>query len=113
MRRFCLNKSLNIRNGVLFSIFLVALSIRALPEFLSGPVPVGFDVLAGYVPAVEALSDFSPMSLFGWVYSPLAVCLLWFVKLLSGVDSWLLMKLAGLFFMVCFQCLFAICFCVD
>ncbi|HKZ94903.1 MAG TPA: hypothetical protein VJ249_10060 [Candidatus Bathyarchaeia archaeon] len=78
-----------------FWVFLLGFILRGLPELLSGPYPVGFDVLAGYVPAVMALPDVSPMRLFGWAWSPLALVLLWFIRLLTGVDVYLLMKVAG------------------
>src|SRR6266571_1723433 len=32
------------------AIFLVSLAIRAIPELLSGPYPVGFDTISFYVP---------------------------------------------------------------
>jgi hypothetical protein len=85
------------RRNTLFplGIFSFALLLRAIPEFLSGIYPVGFDVLQGYIPAVMALPDNSPMKLFGWAYSPLAIYLLWFVRALTGVDPNLLLKIAG------------------
>src|SRR3989442_10742373 len=33
-----------------FAAFLVPLSIRSIPEILSGPYPVGWDIIAYYVP---------------------------------------------------------------
>jgi len=78
-----------------FWVFLTGLFIRALPEFFSGRYPVGFDLLAGYVPSIFALPDMSPLKLFGWAYSPLAVFLLWFVHVVTNVDPYLLLKVAG------------------
>jgi len=78
-----------------FLVFSISLVLRALPEFLSGVYPVGFDALAGYVPAVVALPDHAPMILFGWDWSPLAVYLLWFVRWITGVEPFLLLKVAG------------------
>jgi hypothetical protein len=80
--------------------------LRALPEFLSGIYPVGFDTLQGYAPAVLALPDISPMKLFGWVYSPLAVLILWFVRFLTGVDIYFLLKIAGPVFYGLLSCSF-------
>lgn len=77
------------------AVFVLALVLRALPEFLSGKYPVGFDALGGYVPAVLALPDVSPMRLFGWVHSPLAIYLLWFVRAATSVDVYLLLKVVG------------------
>ncbi len=48
-----------------FSVFLLSVAVRALPEFLSGSYPVGFDVLAGYVPSVLTLPDNSGQGDFG------------------------------------------------
>jgi hypothetical protein len=76
-------------------IFLFSSLLRALPEFLSGNYPVGTDAMIGYVPAILALPDVSPMKLFGWVYSPLAIYVLWFVRFLTGIDAYLLLKIAG------------------
>ena len=84
-------------------VFVSALFLRALPEFLSGVYPVGFDSLAGYVPAILALPNNSPMKLFGWAYSPLAIYLLWFIRLLTGVDPYFLLKVAGPVFYGCFS----------
>lgn len=78
-----------------FMVFFSALILRALPEFLSGGYPVGFDMLAGYVPSIMALPDNAPMKLFGWAYSPLAIYLLWFVQDITGLDTCLLLKIAG------------------
>lgn len=89
------------------AVFALALFLRALPEFLSGAYPVGFDASAGYVPAVLALPDGSPMVLFGWVYSPLTIYLLWFVRVLTNVDVYLLLKVAG----PVFYGLFGVSFC--
>jgi hypothetical protein len=85
------------RRNALFpiGIFSFALLLRAIPEFLSGVYPVGFDVLQGYIPAVMAFPDNSPMKLFGWAYSPLAIYILWFVRTLTGIDPNLLLKIAG------------------
>ena len=33
-----------------FAAFLVPLSIRIIPEILSGPYPVGWDIIAYYIP---------------------------------------------------------------
>jgi hypothetical protein len=76
-------------------IFAVAFFIRLLPEFLSGPYPVGYDLLAGYAPALCVFPDDAPLRLFGWAWSPLAVYVLWFFWKLSGVDLYLFLKVAG------------------
>jgi hypothetical protein len=78
-----------------FLLFVFALVLRAIPEFLSGVYPVGFDAMAGYIPSVSALPDNVPMKLFGWAYSPLAIHLLWFIQAVAGIDTYLLLKVMG------------------
>jgi hypothetical protein len=89
-----------------FGIFSFAFLLRATPEFFSGEYPVGFDVLQGYIPAITALPDNTPMKMFGWAYSPLAIYILWFIRALTGVNLNLLLKIAGPIFFglltVCF-----------
>jgi len=79
----------------ILAVFVFALILRAVPEFLSGVYPVGFDALAGYVPSVMALPDNTPMKLFAWAYSPLAIYLLWFIRAVTGMDPYLLLKIMG------------------
>ena len=76
-------------------IFSIAFVIRLLPEFLSGPYPVGYDLLAGYAPSLYVFPDDAPLRLFGWAWSPLAVYILWFFWKLSGVDLFSFLKMAG------------------
>ncbi|MEM2129502.1 MAG: hypothetical protein QXZ70_02765 [Candidatus Bathyarchaeia archaeon] len=75
--------------------FTVAFFIRALPEMLSGPHPVGYDLLAGYAPSISALPDTYPLKLFGWFWSPLAIYVLWIFWVLTRMDLYLLLKVAG------------------
>ena len=88
-------------------IFSFALFLRALPEFSSGVYPVGFDTLQGYIPTVLALPDNSFMRANGWAYSPLAVYLLWFFRFLTGIEPYVLLKIAG----PVFYGLFGVSFC--
>jgi hypothetical protein len=76
-------------------IFVIALVLRAIPEFLSGPYPVGYDLLAGYAPSILALPDNYTMILFGWFGSPLAIYILWGLWVLTQVDLFGLLKVAG------------------
>jgi len=77
------------------AIFMLAFLIRGLPELLSGPYPVGYDLLAGYAPSILALPATFPLKLFGWLWSPLSVFILWVVWKISTIDLFLLLKLAG------------------
>ena len=95
MKKLSLSLFKNTGSLKFVAVFVLALVLRALPEFLGGKYPVGFDALGGYVPAVLALPDVSPMRLFGWVYSPLAIYLLWFVRAVTCVDVYLLLKVVG------------------
>jgi len=60
----------------------------------SGRYPVGYDLLAGYAPAISSFPDVSALSLFGWQWSPLAVIVLWSIKEV-GVPTYTLLKFAG------------------
>ena len=75
--------------------FTLAFFIRALPEILSGPYPVGYDLLAGYAPALWAFPCDSPMRVFGWAWSPFAIYILWFFWKLSNVNLYLFLKFAS------------------
>ena len=90
-----------------FIVFLFAFLLRAIPEFLSGNYPIGFDTIAGYIPAIDTLPDISPMKLFGWAYSPLAIYLLWLVHIFTNIEPNLLVKIAG----PIFYGLFCLSFC--
>src|SRR6266480_6182495 len=52
-----------------FAAFLVPLSIRIIPEILSGPYPVGWDIVAYYIPnAIDIVSG--KMNVWGMITSP-------------------------------------------
>jgi hypothetical protein len=87
-------------------IFLFAAGLRAIPELLSGAYPVGFDTMQGYAPSILALPDNSPMKLFGWAYSPLAIYLLGSVYELTKINVYLLLKIAGPIFYGIFSATF-------
>ncbi len=76
-------------------ILLLAFFLRAIPELLSGIYPVGFDLVAGYAPSIMAFPDISPMKLFGWAWSPLAIVLLWIFQTLTTLDVYLFLKIAS------------------
>jgi len=81
--------------GKIVIVLFVAFGLRALPELLSGPYPVGFDTMQGYGPSILALPDNSPMKLFGWAYSPLAIYFLGSIYNLMRIDLYSLLKIAG------------------
>jgi hypothetical protein len=87
-------------------IFLFAAGLRAIPELFSGAYPVGFDTMQGYAPSILALPDDSPMKLFGWAYSPLAIYLLGSVYELTKINVYLLLKIAGPIFYGIFSATF-------
>jgi hypothetical protein len=101
--------SVKRENLPLLGIFFIGVFVRALPEFYSGSYPVGYDVLQGYIPSILALPDITPMRLFGWAYSPLAIYILWFVYALTKISPYLLLKIAGPlfygFFCASFYCM--------
>jgi hypothetical protein len=73
----------------------LAAALRAIPELFSGRYPVGFDTLQGYIPSILALPDNTPMKLFGWAYSPLAIYILWSIQAITKIDVYLLLKIMG------------------
>jgi hypothetical protein len=70
-------------------------ALRTIPELFSGVYPVGFDTIQGYAPSVLSLPDNSPMKLFGWAYSPLAIYLLGSIQALTQMDINFLLKIMG------------------
>jgi hypothetical protein len=52
-----------------FAAFLVPLSIRIIPEILSGPYPVGWDIIAYYIPNTIDMAS-GKMDVWGIVTSP-------------------------------------------
>lgn len=92
-----LNLGARITNGRKYAlgIFLIAVTIRTLPEILSGPYPVGYDLVAGYAPSLYGLPELSPLKVYGWAWSPLTIFSLWSVWKLSGMDLYLFLKGVG------------------
>lgn len=80
---------------IIIGVFCLGLLIRGVPELLSGPYPVGYDLLAGYAPAMSALPETYPLVLFGWQTSPLTIFILWFFWRISNIDLYLFLKVAG------------------
>src|SRR5881396_169404 len=57
------------QHRIAFTAFLVPLSIRIIPEILSGPYPVGWDIVAYYIPnAIDIASG--KMDIWGMITSP-------------------------------------------
>src|SRR2546428_8002983 len=57
------------RHRFAFAAFLVPLSIRIIPEILSASYPVGWDIVAYYIPnAIDIASG--KMDIWGWITSP-------------------------------------------
>lgn len=83
-------------------IFSLAFMIRGLPELLSGPFPVGYDLLAGYAPSILALPEIAPLKVFGWLWSPLSVYILWATWKASTIDLFLFLKFTGPIFYALF-----------
>jgi hypothetical protein len=98
-------------NAILF-VFFVALIVRFLPELLVPVYPVGFETVAYYAPAlikpdpvttnpflnfnnhIQFISSHKPLA-DAFRSGPLYYLLSWFVSDLTGVDSFLLLKLTG------------------
>src|SRR6266567_3903808 len=88
----------------LLYLSLLALTLRGIPELLSGPYPVGYDLLAGYLPAIGSFPDITSMNLFGWSWSPLAILILWSFRQITNAPELLLLKAAGPAFFAIFVC---------
>src|SRR3989442_2762108 len=57
------------RHKIAFAAFLVPLGIRIIPEILSGPYPVGWDIIAYYIPnTIDIVSG--RMDIWGMITSP-------------------------------------------
>ncbi len=57
------------KHKLAFAAFLVPLIMRAIPEILSGPYPVGWDIVAYYIPnAIDIASG--KMNIWGMITSP-------------------------------------------
>jgi hypothetical protein len=76
-------------------IFCLGFFIRGLPELLSGPYPVGYDLLAGYAPSILALPETYPLRLFGWLWSSLSIFILWFFWRVSHTNLFFFLKIAS------------------
>ena len=87
----------------MFSIFCFGFLIRGLPELLSGPYPVGYDLLTGYAPSLLALPEVYPLTM-GWLWSSLSIFILWFFWKISQIDLFLFLKIAGPIFYGLFVC---------
>src|SRR5260370_4108054 len=57
------------RHRLALAVFLVPLSIRIIPEILSGPYPVGWDIVAYYIPNTIDIAS-GTMNLWGMITSP-------------------------------------------
>jgi hypothetical protein len=80
---------------LLLLVFVTATLLRGLPELLSGPYPVGYDLLAGYAPSVQALPETYPLRLFGWLWSSFSIFVLWFFWKISQLDLFTFLKIAA------------------
>ena len=78
-----------------FAAFLVTLSIRIIPEILSGPYPVGWDIVAYYIPnAIDIASG--RMNVWGMITSPpVMYAIIVPVYLLTRANLVLIFKILG------------------
>src|SRR6266516_2376403 len=83
------------KHKYMLAALIIPLTIRAIPEIVAGPYPIGYDTISSYVPAMldwksGDLSGFHPM-IGGW----LVVGLLGSAYLTTHVDPILIVKSAG------------------
>src|SRR2546427_3561895 len=78
-----------------FAAFLVPLIIRTIPEILSGPYPVGWDIVAYYIPnAIDIASG--KMNIWGMITSPpVMYAIVVPVYLLTRANLVLIFKILG------------------
>src|SRR6266568_2169960 len=83
------------RHKLAFAAFLVPLGIRIIPEILSGPYPVGWDVVAYYIPnTIDMVSG--RMNVWGIITSaPTLYAVAVPVYLLSKANLVLVFKVLG------------------
>lgn len=85
--------------------FLVPLAIRAVPEVVSFPWPLGYDTITFYVPVVNFCQIYGPLySLIvfaGWHTAPLLYMVMGFFGYVSRLDPILVIKFFGPFLSGC------------
>jgi len=94
--RRCLTKIVEIHDYRFpIATFLVPLAVRSFPEILAGPYPIGWDVVANYVPTTFDLAagKVGSVELIGT--SPLIYLLSAGVYALTGINPFLLFKIMG------------------
>src|SRR6058998_2830667 len=75
--------------------FLVPLIIRAIPEFLAGPYPIGWDVITYYVPNLFDIAS-GNMNAWGIIAStPVMYAIVVPIYLLTGASPILIFKILG------------------
>ncbi len=77
------------------AIFLVSLAIRAIPEVLSGPYPVGFDTISFYVPNTIDWTSMGLSPLETLAASPMMYFFTVPIYLLTKTNPILIYKVAG------------------
>lgn len=85
--------------------FLVPLSIRAVPEIISFPWPLGYDTVTWYAPVVNFCQIYGPLYsltvLTDWRMAPLLYMIMGFLGYISKVDPSLIIKFFGPFLSGC------------
>ena len=96
MRRIVAGLAVTVeRHRFALAAFLIPLTIRAIPEIIAGPYPIGFDTIASYLPTMLDWSsgNFSDLNrLFG---GSLVLVLLGFTYTATKVDPVLILKITG------------------
>src|SRR5207245_3684396 len=78
-----------------FAAFLVPLSIRIIPEILSGQYPVGWDIIAYYIPNTIDMAS-GKMDIWGIITSPpVMYAIVLPVYLLAKTNLVLIFKVLG------------------
>jgi len=77
--------------------FLIGLTLRGIPELLVSWYPVGYEVIAWYVPPMMGFVGRSPATVFAEFFGsgPLFYALMWLVLNLTGVHPFVVLKVVG------------------
>lgn len=85
--------------------FLVPLLIRAIPEVISFPWPIGYDTVTFYAPVIHNYQIWDPLFcltvLTDWRSTPLLYIVMGFLGYISGIEPILIIKFFGPFLSGC------------
>ncbi len=80
-----------------FAVFLVAVTLRGIPELLVSRYPIGYETITWYAPPMFAFSEQGLIDVFFEFLraGPLFYILMWFTQVMSGAHPYLILKIVG------------------